>query len=65
MRNNFLNDYFVAIYDLDDNYIMGFENLKELSQFFDKPLKYILLYIRNNYCLKKEGVKYKVYLYKK
>ena len=65
MRNNFLNDYFVAIYDLDDNYIIGFDDIKDLPKFFNKPLKYVLWYIRENYCLKKDGIKYKVYLYEK
>ena len=65
MKNSLLNDCYVAIYDLDDNYIIGFDDIKDLTQFFNVPLKRILFSIRNNYCLIKNSKKYKLYLYEK
>lgn len=60
-----LNNKYCAIYDYYDNYVYGFEDIKDLSTFFKLPLCRILRNVRNNYCLVLDGKKYKVYLYDK
>lgn len=62
MKNDLLNDYFIAVYDLQDNYIYSFDDIDKLTQFFNLSLKEILIKIKNNLVINKE---FKFYLYKK
>ena len=65
MKKSFLNDYFVAIYDLQDNYVYSFDDIESLTQFFNLSLKEILLKIKNNLTIKLQNKEFRLYIYKK
>lgn len=44
----FDNNYFLCIYDKNDNYLMSFDSIEETSKFFNKSVKRILFALRNN-----------------
>lgn len=58
-----LNNYFVAVYDYHDNYVVGYDDIRDLQSFFEIPLKRINEAIKRNYCLMKDKKKYKIYIY--
>ena len=64
-KNYFLNDYFVSVYDNQDNNVFNFESIENTSKFFNISLKELLIKIRNNSYIKINDNIYKFYLYKK
>ena len=67
-RNNlewFNDNYFIAVYDSNDNYITSFENIEMVPTVFNIKLKKILESIRNDTKLEYNNLKLKLYIYKK
>ena len=62
---DYLNDYYIEIYDEQDNYIGFLENIENACPIFNKELKKILYAIRNNNYIIHENKKYKLFLNKK
>lgn len=61
----FNDNYFIAVYDCNDNYITSFENIEMVPAVFNIKLKKILESIRNNTRLEYNNLKLKLYIYKK
>ena len=62
---DYLNDYYVEVYDEKDNYITFFNDIKTLNTVFNKELKEVLRKLRNNEMFVINGKKYKLFLNKK
>lgn len=62
---DYLNDYYIEIYDEQDNYIGFLENIENACKLFNKELKEVLRKLRNNEMFVKNGKKYKLFLNKK
>ena len=52
-------NYFIAMYDLDDNYICDFDNIEQCALYFNKTRQNI-----SNYILKKKKILNKYNLFK-
>ena len=62
----FNDNYYVSVYDTDDNNIMSFEKIEDMPYFFNQPLFQIIRAIRDNLgMLEYSGHKVKLYVYKK
>ena len=61
----FNDNYFVALYTKDDEYITCFENVDEVSNFFNIPIFKVLERIRNDEFIIYKNVFCKLYLVKK
>lgn len=46
VKNWFNQNYFICLYDKQDNYITSFENIETASNFFNKPVWRILENLR-------------------
>lgn len=46
-----MDNFYIAIYDYYNNFLMEFYNIKDLSEFLKVPIKKIVYSIRNNRCL--------------
>lgn len=63
---NWFNDnFFIAVYDQNDNYITSFEKIESIDTAFNIGLKKILEAIRNNTRLEYNNLKLKLFVYKK
>lgn len=60
-----INNYYLAIYDLNDNYITQLENIDEATTLFNKQKKELNRIIKNDDCLVYLGHKVRIYLFKK
>lgn len=61
----FNETYFVAIYDLEDNFIDYSEDIESFSKTFNIPIKKLLQIIRTDSCIVLNHQKYKLYLVRK
>ena len=61
----FNDNYYVSVYDTDDNNIMSFEKIEDLPYFFNQPLNAIIRILRNNWSIEYYGHKVNLYVYKK
>ena len=52
-------NYFIAIYDLEDNYICSFDSIEQCALYFNKTRQNI-----SNYILKKKKIQNKYNLFK-
>ena len=65
IRDLFDKNYFICLYDKQDNYITSFENLTQASNFLNTKVKFILYYLRNNLGIEYNNHRYKLFCYKK
>lgn len=61
----FNENYFVALYDYEDNYVTQFEDVESTSHAFNIPVKKVLYLIRNDSYIVVNNHKYKMYLVRK
>lgn len=61
----FNDNYFVALYTKEDEYITCFENVEEISNFFNVPVCKVLERIRNDQFIVYKNNFCKLYLVKK
>lgn len=65
-NSKWLNDnYFLCIYDMEDNYLNFLENIDCSVKFFNKPLKEIYRILKTSHVIELDGIKFKIYLVKK
>ena len=46
-----MNNYYIAIYDYYNKFLMEFYDLKSLAEFLKLPLKKVSYCLRNNKCI--------------
>lgn len=63
--NREFDNYYFAVYSLNDEYICGFDNIDMLGGFFNMQLKEVLKNLRNKRNFILNGKLVKVYVYKK
>ena len=61
----FNDNFFIAVYDQNDNYIASFENIESIETAFNIKLKEVLKRIKNNLGLEYNGHKLRLFVYKK
>jgi len=61
----FNENYFVALYDYNDNYVNHFEDVESISHAFNIPVKKVLYLVRTDNYLVIDNHKYKLCLVKK
>ena len=61
----FNDNYFIAIYDQNDNNIMSFEDIETPVKVFNITLQRLLDKIRNNLGIEYKGHKLKIYVFEK
>lgn len=63
--NYFNENYFIAVYSSDDEYIYSFETLEEVSKYFSIPVCEILRKLRQNTFINYNGNLLKLFLVRK
>jgi len=61
----FNDNYFIAVYDCEDNYITSFENIESFGTAFNITINKIIKRIKNNLGLEQNNLKLKLFIYKK
>lgn len=61
----FNRNYFICLYDKQDNYITSFEKIEDSANFFNKPLWRILENLRRGYGIEYNHKRYKLICFKK
>ena len=64
VREYFNNNYFICLYDKQDNYITSFENIEESTNFFNMRLDNFLRALRKG-TIEYNNKRCKLYIFKK
>ena len=63
--NKEFDDYYFTVYSLNDDFIVGFDDIETLTKFFNIELKEVFKNIRNKRNFILNGKLVKLYVYKK
>lgn len=61
----FNENYFVALYDYNDNYVTQFDDVESIGHAFNIPVKKVLYLVRTDSYIVIDNHKYKMYLVRK